>query len=74
MNIFEYELEYDDIDFDFYYNEDGEIEVLADMDMTQIRNILSDLERSLKMLPEHYNSEIWQEYQKRCKELLKRQD
>lgn len=70
MNIFEDVLEFEDIDFDVYYNEDGEKERLAEMDNTQLRYILSELERSLKLLPEHYNAEIWFEYQKRCKELL----
>lgn len=70
MNIFCDDLEYEEIDFTVYYNEDDEPCELDELEEHELINILSNLERQIKMLPEHYNVEIWKEYQKRCKQLL----
>ena len=72
INIFEDNLEFDDIDFDIYYDENGEAEWIHEMGETKLKNIISTLERQIKLLPEHYNVEIWQEYHGICKEALKK--
>ncbi|BBF43445.1 hypothetical protein lbkm_2133 [Lachnospiraceae bacterium KM106-2] len=69
MNIFADELDYDDIDFSVYYNEDGEPEEIDEMDEERLKNIISTLERAIRMQPEHYNVEIWEEYLRECKKI-----
>lgn len=70
MNIFEDDLLYEDIDFSVYYDEYGEAEEIHEMEETRLKNIISALERQMKLLPEHYNVEIWQEYHRICKDAL----
>lgn len=70
MNIYVDDLEFDEIDFSVYYNEDGEAEDIEEMDDTELKNQICALERQLKMLPEHYNAEIWEEYKRVLKEEL----
>ena len=74
MNIFEDDLLFDDIDFNIYYDEDGEQEEIYEMEESRLKNIISALERQTKMLPEHYNIEIWQEYKRVCKDALQKLD
>ncbi|WP_167954800.1 hypothetical protein [Anaerosporobacter faecicola] len=70
MNIFTDDLDYEDIDFSFFYNEDGEPEEIDEMEEEQLCNIIATLERQIRMLPEHYNIEIWEEYLRVCKDVL----
>ncbi|WP_066715830.1 hypothetical protein [Clostridium sp. Marseille-P299] len=70
MNIFEDDLLFEDIDFNVYYDENGEPEEILEMEEDRLKNIISTLERQIKMLPEHYNVEIWVEYKRVCKEAL----
>lgn len=74
MNIFVDDLSWDEIDFTVFYNDDGEAEEIEEMEVERLRNIISMLERQIKMLPEHYNVEIWEEYKRRCKEELKKEE
>lgn len=74
MNIFVDDLSWDEIDFNVFYNDDGEAEEIEEMEEERLRNIISMLERQIKMLPEHYNVEIWEEYKRRCKEELRKEE
>ena len=74
MNIFSDDLEFEDIDFSIYYNDDGEAEEIEELDNTRLSNIISALERQIRMLPEHYNVEIWQEYLRICRVELSSRD
>lgn len=70
MNIFVDDLEFEEMDFSVYYDEDGEPEEIEEMEDEDIKNAICALERQLKMLPEHYNAEIWEEYKRVLKEEL----
>ena len=62
-NIFENEsIDYDDVDFSLWQTEDGEwieIEELHDQEVTEA---VYTLKQKLRLLPEHVNSDIWEEY------------
>lgn len=70
MDIFSDDLQFDEVDFSIYYNEDGEPEEIDDMDEERLSNLISTMDRHSKMQPEHYNVEIWQEYRRRFAEAL----
>ncbi len=70
MNIFVDDLDYEEIDFTVYYNEDDEPQEIEEMDDVELKNAICALERQLKMLPEHYNADIWEEYKRVMKEEL----
>ncbi|MDO5293900.1 MAG: hypothetical protein Q4F05_14270 [bacterium] len=70
MNIFVDDLYYEDIDFTVYYNQDDEPEEIEEMEDWEIKNHIIELERQIKMLPEHYNAEIWEEYKRVFKQEL----
>lgn len=70
MNIFVDDLEYEEMDFTIYYNEDGEPEKIEDMEEEQITNHIVELKRQMKLLPEHYNIDIWETYLERFREAL----
>lgn len=72
MNIFVDDLNYDDMDFNVYYNQDGEPEEIEEMEDNEIKNRIIELDRQIKMLPEHYNVEIWEEYRRIFKQELKK--
>ncbi|MDO5519148.1 MAG: hypothetical protein Q4G58_01510 [bacterium] len=71
MNIFVDSLDYEDIDFTVYYNQDDEPEEIDEMEDEEIKNHIIELERQIKMLPEHYNADIWEEYKRVFKQELK---
>lgn len=70
MNIFVDDLEFEDVNFDVYYDDDGEVQEIQDLSEKELVNILSTLERQIRMLPEHYNVEIWEKYKEICKNTL----
>lgn len=70
MNIFVDDLEYEEMDFTIYYNEDGEPEMIEEMEEEQITNHIVELRRQMKLLPEHYNIDIWETYLERFREAL----
>lgn len=70
MDIFSDNLEWEEVDFSVYYNINGEPEPIDELSEEELSNIISTLERQLKMLPEHDNAEIWAEYLRRCREEL----
>ena len=63
FHIFENEpIEIEEVDFNLWLTEDGEwveIEELAD---EQVKAAIYTLKRKLKLLPEHVNEDIWEEY------------
>ncbi|MDD5934165.1 MAG: hypothetical protein PUC65_01155 [Clostridiales bacterium] len=67
MDIFSDDLEFEDIDFSVFYNQDGEAVPIDEMEEMELINIISTLERQIRMLPEHPNIEIWKEYLNRFK-------
>lgn len=71
MDIFFDDLQFEEVDFRVYYNENGEPEEIDEMEEEQLKNIISNLDRQIKMLPEHYNVEIWEEYRRVCKSTLR---
>lgn len=69
MDIFNDELAYEDIDFDYIYNEDCEQVLLGELTTSQLISLITHLEREIRMMPEHENIMIWKEYYRRCKAL-----
>lgn len=70
MDIFHDDLNFDEINFKVFYNEDDEPVEIDGMELKELKNIISTLDRELKMMPEHYNAEIWQEYRRIVKEKI----
>lgn len=70
MDIFTDDLSYDDMDFTIFYNEDGEAVRIDEMEEEQLKNILSTLDRHIRMLPEHNNIDIWIAYRQILKKEL----
>lgn len=69
MDLFRDYLDYDEVDFTRVMNEDGEWEELEELTEEELTNFICTLERQLKMLPEHENAPIWEEYLYRSKRL-----
>lgn len=62
-SIFENEsLEFDGIDFTKWLTEDGELIEIEELADSQVMDAIYTLKRKLRMLPEHVNSDIWEEY------------
>ncbi|MBE5961985.1 MAG: hypothetical protein E7256_11505 [Lachnospiraceae bacterium] len=70
MDIFSDCLDYEDVDFSVWFDEDGEGIEIEELEDEEIRNALIMLDRKIKMLPEHENIEIWEEYRRIFKEML----
>ena len=70
MDIFSDSINYDEVDFTIWYDEDGEPLEIEEMTEEEIKNHLISLDRKIKMLPEHENIEIWEEYRRIFKEML----
>lgn len=62
-NIFENEsIDYDDVDFSLWQTEDGEWIEIEELDDQEVTEAVYTLKRKLRLLPEHVNSDIWEEY------------
>ena len=70
MDIFSDSINYDEVDFTIWYDEDGEPLEIEELTEEEIKNHLISLDRKIKMLPEHENIEIWEEYRRIFKEML----
>ena len=70
MDIFSDSINYDEVDFTIWYDEDGEPLEIEELTEEEIKNHLISLDRKIKMLPEHENIEIWEEYRHIFKEML----
>lgn len=63
MNIFENEpIEIDEVDFNIWLTEDGEWIEIEELTDRQVKEAIYTLKRKLKLLPEHVNVDIWEEY------------
>lgn len=63
MNIFENEpIEIDEVDFNLWLTEDGEWVEIEELTDKQVKEAIYTLKRKLKLLPEHVNVDIWEEY------------
>lgn len=63
MNIFENEpIEMDEVDFNLWLTEDGEWVEIEELTDGQVKEAIYTLKRKLKLLPEHVNEDIWEEY------------
>lgn len=63
IQIFENEpIDIEDIDFNLWLTEDGEWIEIAELTDEQILDSIYTLKRKLKLLPEHVNEDIWEEY------------
>ena len=71
MDIFRDVIDLDEVDFTCVMNEDGEWEELEEMSWEDLTNFICALERQIKMLPEHENAPIWEEYLYRSKRVRK---
>ena len=70
MDIFSDSINYDEVDFTIWYDEDGEPLEIEELTEEEIKNHLISLDRKIKMIPEHENIEIWEEYRRIFKEKL----
>jgi len=62
-NIFENEsIDFDDVDFRFWQTEDGEWIEIEELSDQEVQEAVYTLKRKLRLLPEHVNSDIWEEY------------
>lgn len=63
FNIFENEpIEIEEVDFNLWLTEDGEWVDIEELPDEQVKAAIYTLKRKLKLLPEHVNEEIWEEY------------
>lgn len=62
-NIFENEpIDFEDIDFQAWLTEDGEWMDIEELTDDEVMGAVYTLKRKLRLLPEHVNSDIWEEY------------
>lgn len=62
-NIFENEsIEAEDIDFQKWLTEDGEWMEIEELTDEEVMGAVYTLKRKLRLLPEHVNCDIWEEY------------
>lgn len=63
LDIFENEpIEIEEVDFNLWLTEDGEWVEIDELDDEQVKAAIYTLKRKLKLLPEHVNEDIWEEY------------
>ena len=63
LQIFNNEaIDIEEIDFDVWLTEDGEWIEIEELTNQQLQDAIYTLKRKLKLLPEHVNEDIWEEY------------
>lgn len=63
LNIFENDpIALDQINFDLWLTEDGEWVEIGELSDQQVEDAIYTLKRKLRLLPEHVNEDIWEEY------------
>lgn len=61
-------IDMEEIDFEQWLTEDGEWMEIEELSDDQVIDAIYTLKRKLKMLPEHVNADIWEEYLYRFQE------
>ncbi len=63
LQIFNNEaIDIEEIDFNVWLTEDGEWIEIEELTNQQLQDAIYTLKRKLKLLPEHVNEDIWEEY------------
>ena len=63
LQIFENEaIDFNEVNFKLWLTEDGEWMEIEELSDKEIMDAIYTLKRKIKMLPEHVNSDIWEEY------------
>lgn len=63
FHIFENEaIDYEAVDFALWQTEDGEWVEIESLSDQEIMGAIYTLKRKLRLLPEHVNEDIWEEY------------
>lgn len=63
IHIFENEaIDIDEVDFSVWLTDDGEWIPIEELNDLQLMDAIYTLKRKLKLLPEHVNEDIWEEY------------